>query len=140
MQDFNVIIDGIKANTNMIEEDVIRQRLGLEPKEQKGDDFMNPDNTNAMMDITEILKKEPQKACKFIECNAYRFTKEGLADILTEVLRSLDYHVNTRFYGNLYTNILGDVQIELDEKYDDDYVAYQKWIDEANAKVKRVEE
>jgi len=37
MQDFNVIIDGIKANTNMIEEDVIRQRLGLEPKEQKGD-------------------------------------------------------------------------------------------------------
>lgn len=38
MQDFNVIIDGIKANTNMIEEDVIRQRLGLEPKEQKGDD------------------------------------------------------------------------------------------------------
>lgn len=57
MQDFNVIIDGIKANTNMIEEDVIRQRLGLEPKEQKGDDFMNPDNTNAMMDITEILKK-----------------------------------------------------------------------------------
>lgn len=39
MKDFNVIIkqsDGteIVANTSMIEEDVIRMRIGLEPKEQ----------------------------------------------------------------------------------------------------------
>lgn len=47
---------------------------------------MNPDNTHAMMEITEMFKDEPQKACEFIECNVYRFTKEGLADILTEVL------------------------------------------------------
>lgn len=39
MKDFNVVIkqsDGteIVANTDMIEEDVIRMRIGLEPKEQ----------------------------------------------------------------------------------------------------------
>lgn len=39
MKDFNVVIkqpDGteIIANTSMIEEDVIRMRMGLEPKEQ----------------------------------------------------------------------------------------------------------
>lgn len=38
MKDFDVIINSFKVNTDMIEEDVIRQRLGLEPKEQKGDD------------------------------------------------------------------------------------------------------
>lgn len=36
MDDFYIIIDDewpIKVNTDMIEEDVIRQRMGLEPKE-----------------------------------------------------------------------------------------------------------
>lgn len=34
MRDFNVTIGNITASTSMIEEDVIRNRLGLEPKEQ----------------------------------------------------------------------------------------------------------
>ena len=38
MNDFDIIIeiDGytIKTNTDMIEEDVIRQRMGLKPKEE----------------------------------------------------------------------------------------------------------
>lgn len=38
MDDIDIIIeiDGwtVKANTNMIEEDVIRQRMGLKPKEE----------------------------------------------------------------------------------------------------------
>ena len=36
MDDFYIIIDDewfIKVNTDMIEEDVIRQRMGLDPKE-----------------------------------------------------------------------------------------------------------
>lgn len=41
MKDFDIVIkqpDGteIVANTSMIEEDVIRMRLGLEPKEKRG--------------------------------------------------------------------------------------------------------
>lgn len=34
MNDFNVTIGNVTASTDMIEEDVIRHRLGLEPKEQ----------------------------------------------------------------------------------------------------------
>ena len=84
------------------------------------------DNTKAMMEFTEILKNEPQKAYDYISCNAYRFTKNDLTDILKEVLYSIHYHVNNRFYGDLYRDILGDVQIELDESYNE---AYQEWIE-----------
>jgi hypothetical protein len=89
---------------------------------------MSYENTHAMMDFTEMLKNEPQKAYDFISCNAYRFTHDGLTNILKEILYSLHYHVDNRFYGDLYKNILGDVQIELDENYDEDYQEYQKWI------------
>ena len=34
MNDFNITIGDVTASTSMIEEDVIRYRLGLEPKEQ----------------------------------------------------------------------------------------------------------
>lgn len=34
MKDFNITIDNVTANTNMIEEDIIRYEFGLEPKEQ----------------------------------------------------------------------------------------------------------
>lgn len=37
MKDFDIIIDGIKANTSQVEEDVIRVRMGLEPKESEVD-------------------------------------------------------------------------------------------------------
>ena len=35
MKDFNITIGNIIANTDMIEEDVLRMEMGLEPKEQK---------------------------------------------------------------------------------------------------------
>ena len=82
------------------------------------------DNTHAMMEFTEVLKNEPQKAYDFISCNAYRFTKDGLADILKEILYSIKYHTDSNFYGDLYKNILGDAQIELDENYDEAYQEY----------------
>ena len=85
------------------------------------------DNTHAMMEFTEVLKNEPQKAYDFISCNAYRFTKDGLADILKEILYSIKYHTDSNFYGDLYKNILGDAQIELDENYDEAYQEYTEW-------------
>jgi len=88
------------------------------------------DNIHAMMDFTEVLKNEPQKAYDFISCNAYRFTHEGLTEILKEILYSVHYHVGGSFYGSLYNEILGDVQIELDENYDEAYQEYDKWINE----------
>ena len=35
MKDFDIIIDGIVTNTEQIEEDVIRVRMELEPKESE---------------------------------------------------------------------------------------------------------
>lgn len=35
MKDFDIIIDGTKTNTEQIEEDVIRVRMELEPKESE---------------------------------------------------------------------------------------------------------
>lgn len=91
---------------------------------------MSYDNTHAMMEFTEVLKNDPKKAYDFISRNTYRFTKEGLADILKEILYSLHHHVDNRFYGSLYTDILGDVQVELNENYDDAYQEYDRWIKE----------
>lgn len=38
MDDFNITIGNVSASTDMIEEDVIMHRLGLEPKEQAKED------------------------------------------------------------------------------------------------------
>ena len=88
------------------------------------------DNTKAMMEFTELLKNEPNKAYDFISCNSYRFTEDGLTDILKEVLYSINYHTNSRYYGSLYKSILGDVSIELDENYEKAYEEYNRWIEE----------
>lgn len=82
------------------------------------------ENIHAIMEFTEVLKNEPEKAYDFISCNAYRFTKEGLTDILKELLYSISYHTNTSFYMDLYKNILLDVQKELDENYHEAYEEY----------------
>lgn len=79
------------------------------------------ENIVAMAEFTEILKNEPRKAYDFISCNAYRFEKDDLKEILKELLYSLSYHVKNRFYGDLYSAILEDVQVELDEIYDEQY-------------------
>ena len=79
---------------------------------------------HAMMDFTEVLKNEPEKAFDFIDCNSYRFEKVEVVKILKEVLHSLKYHVGCRFYGSLYADILSDVQTEIDEDYDELYQEY----------------
>ena len=35
MKDFDITIGNLTVNTDMIEEDVLRMEMGLEPKEQK---------------------------------------------------------------------------------------------------------
>ena len=75
------------------------------------------ENIKAMMEFTEVLKNEPDKAYDFFTVNAYRFEKTDLENILKEILCSLNYHINNNFYGKLLGDILGDVQIELDENY-----------------------
>ena len=90
------------------------------------------DNAKAMMEFTEVLKNEPNKAYDFISCNAYRFSHDGLTDIIKELLYSVHYHTGSSFYGDLYNEILGDVQIELDENYDETYQEYTKWVKDAS--------
>lgn len=85
------------------------------------------DSIHAVMDFTEVLKNEPEKAFDFITCNAYRFEKGDVVNILKELLYSLKYHIGDRFYGSLYADILGDVQIEIDEDYDEAYQEYYEW-------------
>lgn len=92
------------------------------------DKTVDYDSIGAMMEFTEILKKDPRKVLDFMESNADRFTKEALTDILKEVLESVKYHVGGSFYGNLYENIFEDVQIELDENYDEAYQKYDVWV------------
>ena len=61
MSDFNIGIkqdDGtvLTVNTDMIEEDVIRNRCGLEPKEQKGDEDIIEQYYREMNALMEELK------------------------------------------------------------------------------------
>ena len=84
------------------------------------------DSISCMMEFTEILKNEPSKAKEYIELNSYRMQKEDITNILVEVLRGMEIGC----YHPQY-----DIQIELDEQYDDDYLEYQRHIDEVNRSV-----
>lgn len=90
------------------------------------------ENIKAMMEFTEVLKNEPDKAYDFFTVNAYRFEKTDLENILKEILCSLNYHINNNFYGKLLGDILGDVQIELDEDYDKQYEKYSSEVEKLN--------
>lgn len=82
------------------------------------------ESIHAVMEFTEVLKNEPEKAFDFITCNAYRFEKGDVVNILKELLYSLKYHVGSSFYGSLYADILSDVQTKIDEEYDEAYQEY----------------
>lgn len=94
----------------------------------------NYEDIKVMMDFTEILKNEPQKAYDFICVNYHIFSKDKLAEIIKELLYSLHYHVDNTFYDDLYNDILTDVQIELDETYDEEYNEYGSLIENINKK------
>lgn len=98
------------------------------------------EDTKIMMEFTEILKNEPQKAYDFMCCNYYMFSKDKLAEIIKELLYSLHYHVDNNFYDGLYNDILTDVQIELDETYDEEYQEYGLMIEDFNKKYQNKED
>ena len=89
------------------------------------------DSFSCMMEFTEILKNEPSKVKEYIELNSYRMQKEDITNILVEVLRGMEIGC----YHPQYEQIMTDIQIELDEQYDDDYLEYQRHIDEVNRSV-----
>ena len=89
------------------------------------------DSISCMMEFTEILRNEPIKAKEYIELNSYRMQKEDITNILIEVLRGMEVGC----YHPQYEQIMADIQIELDEQYDDDYLEYQRQIDEINRSV-----
>lgn len=91
-------------------------------------DYGKYESIHAVMDFTEVLKNEPEKAFDFITCNAYRFEKGDIVNILKELLCSLNYHTNKRFYGELYSNILTDVRLEIDDDYEESYQEYTAFI------------
>ena len=89
------------------------------------------DSISCMMEFTESLRNEPIKAKEYIELNSYRMQKEDITNILVEVLRGMEIGC----YHPQYEQIMTDIQIELDEQYDDDYLEYQRQIDEINRSV-----
>ena len=91
--------------------------------------YKNYDNILTMMEFTEVLRNEPKKAFNFICNNGYKFEKTDLINIIKELLYGIQYHTDNRSCGNLFPIILEDVQIELDEKYDDLYKEYYDYID-----------
>ena len=78
-------------------------------------------NDSVMAEFINNLKNNPHKAYDFFSSNSYRFDENELKDIIKELLFSLHYHVNTRFYGDLYGVILDDTAAELEEIYNNDY-------------------
>lgn len=89
------------------------------------------DSIICMMKFTEILKNEPDKAIDYIETNNYRMHKDDIVNILKEVL----YGMKIGCYHPQYEQIMTDIQIELDEKYNEDYQECQQEIDEVNKSV-----
>ena len=89
------------------------------------------DSISCMLEFAEILKNEPSKVKEYIELNSYRMQKEDITNILVEVLRGMEIGC----YHPQYEQIMTDIQIELDEQYDDDYLEYQRHIDEVNRSV-----
>lgn len=90
------------------------------------------DSISCVMELTEILKNEPTKAKEYVRLNSYRMQKEDITNILIEILRGVEIGC----YHPQYEQIMRDIQIELDETYDEEYQKYQKWIDEVSKKVK----
>lgn len=82
------------------------------------------DNILCMMEFTQVLADDPKRAYDFISQNAHRLTKDNLVDILKEVLCSVRLNTNSTYYGGLYDDICTDVQVELDELYDESYQEY----------------
>lgn len=88
------------------------------------------ENAAVMKEFLEVLNKEPEKAYDFISRNGYRFSKDGLLDIIKETIYSLHHHVGDRYYGDLYKKVLEDAAFELEESYEDAFAEHEQSLNE----------
>lgn len=82
------------------------------------------DSINCMMEFTEILKNEPEEACDYIRTHYSMMQSDDIVNILCELLCGM----KNGCYHPQYEQIMEDVQIELDEHYEDDYMEYNEYM------------
>ena len=70
-----------------------------------------------MAEFTEILKNSPKLAYDFISINSYKMDKTEIVAIAKELL----YGIYNDCDSMQMEQLLGDVAIELDEQYDEQY-------------------
>ena len=71
----------------------------------------------AMAEFTEVLKNSPKLAYDFISINSYKMDKTEIVAIAKELL----YGIYNDCDSMQMEQLLGDVAIELDEQYDEQY-------------------
>ena len=70
-----------------------------------------------MAEFTEVLKNSPKLAYDFISINSYKLDKTEIVAIAKELL----YGIYNDCDSMQMEQLLGDVAIELDEQYDEQY-------------------
>lgn len=70
-----------------------------------------------MAEFTEVLKNSPKLAYDFISINSYKMDKTEIVAIAKELL----YGIYNDCDSMQMKQLLGDVAIELDEQYDEQY-------------------
>lgn len=70
-----------------------------------------------MAEFTEVLKNSPKLAYDFISINSYKMDKIEIVAIAKELL----YGIYNDCDSMQMEQLLGDVAIELDEQYDEQY-------------------
>lgn len=70
-----------------------------------------------MAEFTEVLKNSPKLAYDFISINSYKMDKTEIVAIAKELL----YGIYNDCDSMQIEQLLGDVAIELDEQYDEQY-------------------
>ena len=70
-----------------------------------------------MAEFTEVLKNSPKLAYDFISINSYKMDKTEIVAIVKELL----YGIYNDCDSMQTEQLLGDVAIELDEQYDEQY-------------------
>lgn len=70
-----------------------------------------------MAEFTEVLKNSPKLAYDFISINSYKMDKTEIVAIAKELL----YGIYNDCDSMQMEQLLGDVAIELDEQYDEQY-------------------
>ena len=86
MKDFNITIDNVTANTDMIEEDVLRMNMGL-----KSNQSIEEIEANKMADeVFENLKNNYKSSAKEVEEMINQISDRAAKLLLIKIIRSAD--------------------------------------------------